>query len=89
VEDKYRTLQYDLLRGLVDPALKPNIVEKSRLNSRIGGTSQHLTIEEKDLLWKFRFSLVDNRQALTKYFYWLWTGQLKALFTSVGSSSKV
>ena len=47
VEDKYRTLQHDLLRGLVDPALKPNLVEKSRLNSIIGGTSQHLTVEEK------------------------------------------
>ena len=47
VEDKYRTLQHDLLRGLVDPALKPNLVEKSRLNIIIGGTSQHLTVEEK------------------------------------------
>ena len=47
VEDKYRTLQHHLLRGLVDPALKPNLVEKSRLNVIIGGTSQHLTVEEK------------------------------------------
>jgi len=67
VEDKYRTLQHELIRGLVDPALKPDASERSRLNVIIGGTSRHLTREEKDLLWKFRFSLVDNRRALTKF----------------------
>jgi len=67
VEDKYRTLQHELIRGLVDPALKPDASERSRLNTIISGTSQHLTREEKDLLWRFRFSLVDNRRALTKF----------------------
>jgi phosphatidylinositol 3-kinase len=67
VEDKYRTLQHELIRGLVDPALKPNAEERSTLNAIISGTRQHLTSQEKDLLWKFRFSLVDNRQALTKF----------------------
>lgn len=67
VEDKYRTLQHELIRGLVDPALKPDASERSRLNAIISGTSQHLTREEKDLLWRFRFSLVDNSQALTKF----------------------
>ena len=67
VEDKYRTLQHELIRGLVDPALKPDASERSRLNAIISGTSQHLTREEKDLLWRFRFSLVDNRRALTKF----------------------
>lgn len=67
VEDKYRTLQHELIRGLVDPALKPNAEERSSLNAIISGTRQHLTAQEKDLLWRFRFSLVDNRQALTKF----------------------
>jgi phosphatidylinositol 3-kinase len=67
VEDKYRTLQHELIRGLVDPALKPDASERSRLNAIISSTSQHLTREEKDLLWKFRFSLVDNKRALTKF----------------------
>jgi hypothetical protein len=47
VEEKYRTLQHELLRGLVDPALKPDASERSHLNAIIGGTSQHLTREEK------------------------------------------
>ncbi len=67
VEDKYRTLQHELIRGLVDPALKPDASERSRLNAIINGTRQHLTREEKDLLWRFRFSLVDNSKALTKF----------------------
>jgi phosphatidylinositol 3-kinase len=67
VEDKYRTLAHDLLRGLVDPALKPDREQRNRLAQIIESPSHHPTREEKDLLWRFRFSLVDNRRALTKF----------------------
>jgi phosphatidylinositol 3-kinase len=67
VEDKYRTLAHDLLRGLVDPALKPDREQRNRLANIIDSPSHHPTREEKDLLWRFRFSLVDNRRALTKF----------------------
>lgn len=94
VEDKYRTLAHDLLRGLVDPALKPDREQRDRLAAIIVSPSHHPTREEKgkscidhvcfpgikslvdtnfafgptlDLLWRFRFSLVDNRRALTKF----------------------
>jgi phosphatidylinositol 3-kinase len=67
VEDKYRTLAHDLLRGLVDPALKPDREQRNRLTQIIDSPSHHPTREEKDLLWRFRFSLVDNRRALTKF----------------------
>jgi phosphatidylinositol 3-kinase len=67
VEDKYRTLAHDLLRGLVDPALKPDREQRDRLAAIIASPSHHPTREEKDLLWRFRFSLVDNRRALTKF----------------------
>lgn len=90
VEDKYRTLAHDLLRGLVDPALKPDRVQRDRLAAIIASPSHHPSREEKgktglrvflgeglrivvlihcypDLLWRFRFSLVDNRRALTKF----------------------
>ena len=68
VEDKYRTLAHDLLRGLVDPALKPDREQRNRLANIIDSPSHHPSREEKDLLWRFRFSLVDNRRALTKFF---------------------
>lgn len=67
VEDKYRTLAHDLLRGLVDPALKPDRVQRDRLAAIIASPSHHPSREDKDLLWRFRFSLVDNRRALTKF----------------------
>lgn len=67
VEDKYRTMAHDLLRGLVDPALKPDREQRDKLAAIIASPSHHPTREEKDLLWRFRFSLVDNRSALTKF----------------------
>ena len=67
VEDKYRTLAHDLLRGLVDPALKPDRGQRDRLNAIIASPSHYPTREEKDLLWRFRFSLVDNHRALSKF----------------------
>lgn len=67
VEEKYRTLAHDLIRGLVDPALKPDREQRDRLAAIIESPSHHPTREEKDLLWRFRFSLVDNRRALTKF----------------------
>jgi hypothetical protein len=66
-QDKYRILAHDLIRGLVDPGLKPDRIQRSRLESIINSPSHHLSTEEKDLLWKFRFSLVDNRRAVTKF----------------------
>ena len=47
VEDKYRTLAHDLLRGLVDPALKPDRVQRDRLAAIIASPSHHQTREEK------------------------------------------
>lgn len=66
-EDKYRALAHDLLRGLVDPALKPDRQQRQRLVAIIESPSHHPTREERDLLWRFRFSLVDNHRALTKF----------------------
>lgn len=69
VEDKYRKIAHDLLRGLVDPELKPNKDERERLDIVVNSHSvgDHLKMEEKDLLWKFRHCLTDNKKALTKF----------------------
>lgn len=47
VEDKYRTLAHDLLRGLVDPALKPDRMQRDRLAAIIASPSHHPSREEK------------------------------------------
>jgi len=67
-QDKYRILAHDQsVRALIDPGLKPDRASKYRIERIIGSPSYHLSTEEKDLLWRFRFSLVDNRRALTKF----------------------
>lgn len=47
VEDKYRILAHDLLRGLVDPALKPDRVQRDRLAAIIASPSHHPSREDK------------------------------------------
>ena len=49
VEDKYRTLAHDLLRGLVDPALKPDRVQRDQLAAIIASPSHHLSAGEKGM----------------------------------------
>lgn len=67
VEDKYRTLAHEMLRGIVDPDLKPNKAQKRQIDRILISPGYHLRRDEKDLLWRFRFSLVDDRKALTKF----------------------
>ncbi|KAG5186010.1 kinase-like domain-containing protein [Tribonema minus] len=69
VEGKYRKMAHDLLRGLVDPELKPNREERERLDALINSPAlgDHLKMEEKDLLWKFRHCLTDSEKAVTKF----------------------
>jgi phosphatidylinositol 3-kinase len=67
VEAKHRKLTRDMLRGLIDPNLKPNIEERAKLEQVIEAPGYDLTNEQKDLLWRFRYSLTDNKQALTKF----------------------
>ena len=69
VEDKYRTLQHELLRGLVDPALKPDATERSHLNAIISGTSQHLTREEKGMFTLLKPALFTKLINLTMCFH--------------------
>jgi hypothetical protein len=33
----------------------------------VASPSDHLRVEDKDLLWTFQFSLTDNKKALTKF----------------------
>jgi hypothetical protein len=40
--------------------------KRSRLERIVSSPSYHLSTEEKDLLWRFQFTLVDERRTLTK-----------------------
>lgn len=66
-ERKYRRLARDILRGSIDPNLKPSRDEKARIEQLLITPSDNLKNEDKDLLWKFRYTLTDNKKALVKF----------------------
>jgi hypothetical protein len=46
IDEKYRTLAHDLIRGLVDPALKRDRVQRDKLASNIASPSHHPSREK-------------------------------------------
>lgn len=66
-EWKYRKLTKGILRGAIDPNLKPNKEERAKLNEIMANPNDVLRNEERDLLWKFRFTLTDDKRATTKF----------------------
>lgn len=66
-ERKYRRLARDILRGSIDPNLKPNRDEKGRIEALLATPTNILKNDDKDLLWKFRYTLTDNRKAVVKF----------------------
>jgi hypothetical protein len=57
------------LRGVVDPSLKPNTAEREAIEALIAHPRDELTAGQKDLLWRLRYSLTDNKKALTKFLF--------------------
>jgi len=68
-EDQNRKLSQHSRRGAVDSSAKPNKTERERINNIVTAVGSHMTNEELDLLYKFRYSLTDNKRALVKFLY--------------------
>ena len=66
-EDKYRVMSREGMRGMVDTSLKPDIGQKEEIRRILARPSDYLSNSEKDLLWRFRFSLVDDKKAMCKF----------------------
>lgn len=67
IEEKYRHLERSSKRSNLDKQLKPDIKKKNYLFKIINyppGTQ--LTAHEKGSIWKYRYSLINNKKALTK-----------------------
>lgn len=65
-EKQYRSLAHDKIRGAADPKIKPNLQEKEKLDRLIQMAADTLSENDKDLLYKFRYALTDNKRALVK-----------------------
>nr|GAT46026.1 atypical/PIKK/PI3K protein kinase [Mycena chlorophos] len=68
VEDKHRRLVRSHRSSPYDRELKPNAKIRDELAELLNyAPSQHLSSEEKDLIWKFRFYLIRDKRGLTKF----------------------
>ncbi|XP_051152038.1 phosphatidylinositol 3-kinase, root isoform isoform X2 [Andrographis paniculata] len=67
-EHKQLKLARSLNRGIIDRDLKPSSTERKSIQRILRyPPTRTLTGEEKQLLWKFRFSLMSEKRALTKF----------------------
>jgi phosphatidylinositol 3-kinase len=67
-ESKHHKLSRSLRSGVCDRDLKPNPQTRDLLNQIANYPStKSLTSEEQDLVWKFRFYLINQKKALAKF----------------------
>lgn len=72
-EEMRRKLMHDQLRGVMDPDLKPDTLQRKLIDTIISDPSDSLTNEEKDLLWMFGYTLTSRPNAVVKFVlavYW-------------------
>ncbi|KAK6643525.1 Phosphatidylinositol 3-kinase catalytic subunit type 3 [Polyplax serrata] len=68
VESKHHKLARSIRSGVSDRDLKPNAHMRDTLNTIVGyPPTTQLSVEEQDLVWKFRFYLSNQKKALTKF----------------------
>lgn len=68
VENKHHALSRCTRTGLSDIELKPNALIRDQLNTIVNyPPTKHLSAEEQDQVWKFRYYLSSNKRALTKF----------------------
>jgi len=67
-EDQHRKLAHHSKRGAADISLKPNLQEKQQLERivHLPTFGDQLKLDEKDLVFRFRYYLTENKKALTK-----------------------
>mmetsp|Transcript_32267 Transcript_32267/g.51459 ORF Transcript_32267/g.51459 Transcript_32267/m.51459 type:complete len:854 (-) Transcript_32267:656-3217(-) len=66
VEEKYRRLNPSMVRGVVDRFLKPNKSERDKIQQIIHSSGK-MTRRHQDVLWKFAYSLTNDKKALIKF----------------------
>jgi len=68
IANKHLKLVTSSWRKVVDPQLRPSPKERDRIQKiLLYPPNKKLDIEDKDIIWKFRFYLTSNKHALTKF----------------------
>jgi hypothetical protein len=68
-ETKHHRLARGVLRGMfdVDPKLQPNRQDKERIKRILDSTSTVVSQSDREVLWKFRYTLTEEKRSLTKF----------------------
>ncbi|KAK3441543.1 hypothetical protein EUGRSUZ_B01666 [Eucalyptus grandis] len=67
-EHKQLKLARSITRGIIDKDLKPNSTQRKSIQKLLKyPPTRTLSGDERQLLWKFRFSLMSEKRALTKF----------------------
>lgn len=68
IEGKHHKLSRSARSCISDKDIKPNASVRDQLNAIVSyPPTKNLTSEEQDLIWKFRFYLMNQKKALTKF----------------------
>lgn len=68
-EDLHRKLNHYSRRGAIDATAKPNKREKECMDKIINSVSSQMTTDDIDILYKFRYTLTENKKAIIKFMY--------------------
>lgn len=68
-EEQNRRLTHNVRRGTADSTVKPNKDQKARIDRIISAVGNLMTTEDMDFLYRFRYSLTENKRALIKFLY--------------------
>ncbi|KHN83796.1 Phosphatidylinositol 3-kinase catalytic subunit type 3 [Toxocara canis] len=67
-ETKHHMMTRNARANIIDRELKPNAAARDALQNILQMPSSHaISVEQRDLIWKFRYYLKNNRKALTKF----------------------
>ena len=66
-EQQYRCLAHEILRGKLDPSVKPSLEDKGKIDKILNAAGTHMEFQEMDLLYRYRYFLTENKKALIKF----------------------
>jgi phosphatidylinositol 3-kinase len=66
-EQQYRCLAHAILRGKLDPSVKPSLEDKGKIDRILNAAGTHMVFKEMDLLYRYRYFLTENKKALIKF----------------------
>lgn len=68
-EEQNRRLTHNVRRGTADSTVKPNKDQKMRIDKIINAVGNQMSTDDMDFLYRFRYSLTENKKALIKFLF--------------------